>query len=307
MIVTAYGLAAVVPLPPTADAGPDQAIRAGDVVMLDGSASFDDNTATANLLYAWSLDSLPSGSSAVLNDANTATPTFLADVAGTFLISLIVTDTDGASSPPDYVEIGTNNLPPTANAGPDQLVVIGDLTSVDGSASTDPESNPLTYDWQITGAPAGSTATLSTNVNVQTSLTPDLAGDYILTLGVRDFIGPGVPDAVTITATTPEDVAQIVIVEAYDDLLALLNDEVTNSGTQQALSNFLLQAIKAVQKGNIATAIAKLDSAIARTDGCPLRGTPDLNGPGRDWITDCTAQQTSYDTLTHARDVLAAI
>ena len=35
--------------PPTANAGADQSIRAGDTVDLDGSASFDDNTASALL------------------------------------------------------------------------------------------------------------------------------------------------------------------------------------------------------------------------------------------------------------------
>ncbi len=40
--------------PPTADAGQDQSIHAGDEVFLNGSASFDDNTPSSALLYAWS-------------------------------------------------------------------------------------------------------------------------------------------------------------------------------------------------------------------------------------------------------------
>ena len=275
--------------------------------MLDGSASFDDNTASANLVYSWSLDSLPTGSTAVLNDAATATPTFLADAEGTFLLGLIVTDTEGAASVPEYVEFGTDNLAPTADAGPDQLMVIGTLATVDGVDSTDPENDPLSYNWQITSAPAGSTATLSSQVNMQTSLTPDIAGDYILTLTVSDFVGPGAPDTLTIAAAPPEDVGQMVIMDVYTVLIALLNEAITNSGNQQALSNFLLQAIQAIQDGDIATAIAKLDSAIARTDGCALRGGVEGNGPGRDWITDCDAQDIAYPALTYARDVLAAV
>lgn len=228
-------------------------------------------------------------------------------MAGTYLLSLVVTDADGAASTPDYVEVGSDNLAPTADAGPDQLVVIGNFFALDGSNSSDPESDLIAYDWQITSAPAGTTATLTTSVNVQTGFTPDLAGDYIVTLNVSDFVGLGVPDAAMVTAALPGDYAQIFIVQAYDELVALMNDAITNSGNQRALSNFLLQAIQAVQDGDIATAIAKLDSAIARTDGCPLRGAPDGNGPGRDWITDCDAQQTAYDALTDARDVLAAI
>ena len=41
-----------------------------------------------------------------------------------------------------------------------------------------------------------------------------------------------------------------------------------------------------------------------RTDGCVLRGDPDGNGPGRDWITDCTAQTEAYNLLTDALDAL---
>ena len=36
---------------------------------------------------------------------------------------------------------------------------------------------------------------------------------------------------------------------------------------------------------------------ISRTDGCALRGTPDLSGLGRDWVTDCAAQLQLYNEL----------
>lgn len=55
-------------LPPVADAGEDVPIRAGDAVTLDGSESFDDNTASPNLIYSWSFVSIPEDSTATLSN-----------------------------------------------------------------------------------------------------------------------------------------------------------------------------------------------------------------------------------------------
>jgi hypothetical protein len=66
----------------------------------------------------------------------------------------------------------------------------------------------------------------------------------------------------------------------------------------------LSHAVIALQKGKRGEARHEIEHAIARTDGCALRGTPDGNGPGRDWITTCSAQEQVYTPLIAA---LAAI
>ena len=48
----------------------------------------------------------------------------------------------------------------------------------------------------------------------------------------------------------------------------------------------------------------KIDKSIERADGCVLRGGPDGNGPGRDWITDCDEQALLFTCLTLARGAL---
>ena len=290
---------------PTALAGAGQSIRAGDTVSLNGSASFDDNTASGALVYAWSFQSVPTGSTAALVDAGTATPSFIADVAGSYVVELLVTDEQGVVSPPDSVIVSSDNQAPTSVATVDFGIAIVGATSVfDGSGSTDPELDALTYSWAVTAAPVGSTATLVGATTASPTLTTDLEGTYQVTLAVSDFIGAGTSATVEVVATTPMNYAEMQIVSASDMVAALLPSQVTNKGNQTALGNFLKNATKNLQKGKIANAIADLNSALERTDGCPLRGSPDGNGQGMDWITDCAAQADIYALLTAAVSAL---
>lgn len=286
--------------PPTADAGPDEAIRfLNEVVQLDGSNSFDDNTASEDLLYSWVLTAPPS-SAASLDDPMSDMPSFVVDVPGTYLAQLVVIDEDGAVSVPDEVISSSNNLAPTAVAGDEQLVIVGTTVYLDGSGSTDPETDPLTYDWTFSAVPAGSSAMLGGPMTVNPTFVPDLEGLYVVELVVSDPLGPGAPDTVDITATT----AEFQIVSACDTITALDPSQVTTEGNRRALCNHLGQAVRALQKNKLATAIDKLEKSIARTDGCALSGAPDGNGPGRDWITDCTAQAEVYDALVLVLDSL---
>ena len=286
--------------PPVANAGPDQAVRAGATVVLDGSASFDDNTPTALLGYNWSFSTVPAGSGAVLSGANTQFPSFVADVAGTYIVQLVVTDQDGLSGAADEVLISSDNLAPTAQAGNDVLVITGDPVTLDGSGSTDPEGDPITFSWMLTSKPAGSFAVLMGANTVSPSITPDLEGMYVVELVVSDFIGPSVPDSVVITVTTAATFAEINIQSASSSITALPSSSVTTQGNQTALDNFLIQATTAIQNSDLVTARDKLQKAIERTDGCPLRGAPDGNGPSRDWIIDCAAQVDAYNLLNEA-------
>jgi hypothetical protein len=67
---------------------------------------------------------------------------------------------------------------------------------------------------------------------------------------------------------------------------------------------FLSNTVIALQIGTLIGARQQLQQAISRTDGCALQGAPDGNGPGRDWITSCAAQDQIYPPLVAA---LAAI
>ena len=82
--------AAVANAAPVANAGPSQNVTVGATVTLNGSNSSDANGDA--LTYGWTLTSKPAGSAAVISSATAISPTFFADVAGTYVASLKVND-----------------------------------------------------------------------------------------------------------------------------------------------------------------------------------------------------------------------
>ena len=288
--------------PPTAVAGPNQTIRPGTPVSLNGNGSFDDNTATNLLSYSWSFTTLPAGSAATLSGANTMTPSFTPDVLGTYAIQLVVTDQGGLSSAPSEVLV-QQNPPPTANAGLDKLVLVGSLVALTGTGA-DADGDALTYQWSFASKPVGSTATFSSPNMPSTTFAADVPGVFVARLTVSDPMGAGEPDDVQITVATPSHYAVVKLHSAGDIVEELPLPDVTNRGNQNAVMEFLADATAALNAGNLAGARHKIEQAIERTDGCALRGLPDPNGQGRDWIITCAAQGLVYPLLV---DALSAI
>lgn len=76
---------------PIANAGDDQSVRTGAIVTLNGSLSSDIDG--DGLTYRWVFTSVPAKSRATLSGGGTTVnPTFKADKAGTYVISLVVND-----------------------------------------------------------------------------------------------------------------------------------------------------------------------------------------------------------------------
>ena len=189
---------------PVANAGPNQTVALGTTVTLDGTASSDVDGNP--LTYQWSFVSQPAGSGATLANPTTAKPTFLAGMAGQYVIQLIVND-GLVNSLPATVTISTSNTAPVANAGPNQTARVGATVTLDGSASTDADGNPLTYQWSFVSVPTGSAAALMGPTTVKPTFMADKAGDYLVRLIVNDGTVNSAPATVTITTTNTAPVA----------------------------------------------------------------------------------------------------
>ena len=163
-----------------ADAGPDQTVREGDTVILDGSNSILRDFITA---YSWQQTG---GSPRVfLAGANTPWASFTAPNVGpegtslTLQLTLtysfngfIVIDEDSA-----IVNIRFVNDPPTADAGPDQNVDEETTVTLDGSNSSDPDGGIESYRWKQI---AGPSVSLSDPEAVQpTFLAPNVEPDGV--------------------------------------------------------------------------------------------------------------------------------
>ena len=129
---------------PVANAGPDQVVKEGSIVTLDGTSSVANEN--VNLTYLWAF----AGDIILSSDTNSkpvfTAPEVSADTKFTF--SLVV-DNGSFSSNADQVVITVlnENKAPIANAGNSQDKNEGDIVILDGSGSYDTDGDALTYKW----------------------------------------------------------------------------------------------------------------------------------------------------------------
>ncbi|WP_455200627.1 PKD domain-containing protein [Kaarinaea lacus] len=164
--------------PPVADAGNDTSVVLGQSVTLDGTGSFDPD-GTPISLYQWQVVSTPENSALAGWTSSEAAPTFIPDMTGVFVLSLIVNDGLVSSSADEVFVTVTENLPPVARITADTTEGYAPLTvSFNGSESYDPESGPISWSWDFGD---GSSSAEMNPVHVYNN-----AGTYITVLTVTD-------------------------------------------------------------------------------------------------------------------------
>jgi len=109
-------------------------------------------------------------------------------------------DGDGTTNLEEY-QAGTHpaNNPPTADAGPDQTVDEGDIVTLDGSNSSDPDDGISSYLWTRTDGPS---INLSDPASSKPSFTATSGGTLQFELKVTDKGGLFSTDTVIITVST---------------------------------------------------------------------------------------------------------
>ena len=137
---------------PSADAGANQTVDEGDTVTLTGLGSVDPEA--QGLTYNWIQTSGPAVS---LDDPSAAQPTFTAPdgVSNTAIeFELVVSDGTSTSTSSVIVNVNADNDAPIADAGSNAIVQEGNVITLNGGGSSDPEGVGLTYTWVQTAGPA---------------------------------------------------------------------------------------------------------------------------------------------------------
>ena len=286
---------------PVADAGPNQALsKEGDTIQLDGSQSFDPDGDP--ITYAWSITSKPPYSAAVLDDPTAAKPTFVADSLGTYVIELIVTDDKGSASFPAEVVVSSENVKPVADAGGNQMVLVGDPVNLDGSGSYDVNGDDLTYSWNIASAPKNSQFELIDPETVNPTFIAYTAGLYTTSLVVNDGFLDSAASNALIYAIDAENIDDFItaLINTVIAINELDDSDFNNANNRNALTSKIIVIVENYLKNGPSDS-NKLTSDIAsHMDGCALGGEPDAN----DWIMNCPAQEKVYPLIMLAIDIL---
>ncbi len=216
--------------------------------------------------------------------------------AGSFDVLFIAEDdTLAADSELVTITVGDANRTPTAEAGPDQFEIpLGQLVTLDGTASSDPDNDPLNYTWTQVAGPSTS---LNGATTAGPTFTPNEIGIYEFELVVDDNIDSSAPDTVAIEAVNaapPQAITDLAISIAGDDIqLAWSAATVDTSGLPTNVDHYT------IYRGTRAYFTPSAIDSIGVTDEFTTSFT-DNNIDGADVVGDTT---TNYFYVVEAVDI----
>ena len=213
-----FTLTVIEPTPVVAEAGEDVSTYTGPPgVELSGQV-FDELERT-NVRWIWSISTGPVGAFAFAPDNWSQNVTFTVENPGQYTVELVVCVYDpgideDVCSEPDYVFVSaeTNKAPTAVAKAYPTSVMAGDQVCFDTDGTSDPNDQPLEYQW---GFGDGSTpSTEQSPCHVYTA-----GGVFTATLTVTDPLG--LSDESTVIITVTQASPQAAIASLIDDVEGL--------------------------------------------------------------------------------------
>lgn len=229
--------------PPVAVAGPDQVVMLPlDSVQLNGSASSD----VDGRIRSWQWRRIQGPSGALIRRPSDSMTVVSKLEVGSYQFELMVTDNGGLTALDtmaiQVLAVAPSNLPPVARAGSDTTITLpSNSVILNGSASTDPDNNIISYRWTRISGPS---AALIANPNVvQTQVSGLAEGIYQFELYVTDAGGLFSRDTMQVVVislpTTPPVCmdCDIVFVSGRDGNSEIYTCKADGSGIRRLTNN----------------------------------------------------------------------
>ncbi|MGB1256469.1 MAG: PKD domain-containing protein [Thiolinea sp.] len=154
----------------------------GEVKQFSGALSFDaDNDL---LSHYWKLVSKPDSSQLEFS-SEIVNPTFQPDQPGVYVFEYYVSDGELLSTISTLTVRAINGTPEAGFTYPELMKIAGAI-QLNGSSSSDPENDALSYQWRLVSRPDGAVMRLEDTESAIISFSPDIPGEYRVQLTVSD-------------------------------------------------------------------------------------------------------------------------
>lgn len=242
----------------------------GNAIAFDGAASrVGDSPA---LSYQWTLEAKPASSAATLGNASSSKANLVPDLPGIYRVGLSIGAGSGSLATTSWtVQVNKPNQPPKAVAGAGAIVMAGSVVQLDGSSSSDPDGDLITYRWTLTSRPPGSSAQILDANTVRPRLGTDLPGSYVAALMVSDGTESSTPATVTISAGAA-NVAPVAQIQAPQSVLLASVVTLDATSSRDANGDLITYVWSIASKPNGSTA------ALSSTSSARPSFTPDRVG-----------------------------
>jgi len=213
-----------------------QDVQTGDSIVLSVSSFNKNNSKQATYDVKWLKK--PTDSKAVITLDKNGQASFTTDSDGIYEIA-VLTKLDGKIISVDNkntisINASSTNLPPVANAGKNQEVILSKVVILDGTLSFDPNKDQLSYKWFIIKQPDNNIPDIKNQKSAKAILVPSVEGEYVIGLVVNDGKLQSEVSTVTINVCTTqcEQTNQKPVAHAGEKQIVSLDQIVNLNGSE---------------------------------------------------------------------------